>query len=125
MEESRIARNEEICHKSKKRDIVLVRPALLLLLRNQYRVTFPKDLTVLIAGPSYHGVELFQVGDGRDSVQVWTVAANISHVASVMAGKWWSSNLAVGRWITIRYRKTVFWWGGTIDKEAHYLSRRE
>ena len=63
-------------------------------------------LTALIAAPSHHGVAApFQVGDGGGSVQVWTAAANMSHVTSVMEGRGWSSSVAVVRGIRIRYRK--------------------
>ena len=52
---------------------------------------------LLIARPSHHGLALFQVGDGGDSVQVWSVAANMLHVTSMMVGRGWSSSVAVGR----------------------------
>jgi hypothetical protein len=46
--------------------------------------------------PCHHGMARPQVADGRDSLQIWRVAANILNKQSRTADKGWFSSLGVG-----------------------------
>jgi hypothetical protein len=53
----------------------------------------------------HHGVARPQVADGGDSLQIWTVAANILNKQSPIADRGWFSSLGVGRGLTTSQHK--------------------